>query len=407
VPTRLTPKEVEINMRTIKDLLNTPEGREFLEINGIITDQDVFIAQMESPKNPALQQYLRSGIQKPVYAFQQIYVDVTQSMVDRMQVLDKLERFEGVDPIFLWIDTDRAGSDKITTRIYWPHWGKVQSIPICPHRTKDVETRFVQLDSEKLDEAIQKLGMYLIQSVRRGGPRVAAEQRLGRLESVFTANDWDVLSEFNHRVTCFLLDEYLELNPASVMVSDLIDHGVLTAEVELMVNNIEDIIRLFNQARTELVQQEIDPIVKPLAEDYLPLNYSCPVCQRRLRLRHEIQGSDHFAMATCRCGEAFRFYLGNHRLSIVELAQTRRWSPDVSLALFMNDLVSGFVGGQSSGVYFGLLMKAALEKVLNKRRVPVLLPQSLEKAPPDQFDSLIYRYLTEPRTEISLPEGAL
>jgi len=93
-----------------------------------------------------------------------------------------------------------------------------------------------------------------------------------------------------------------------------------------------------------------------------------------------------------------------------ELAQTRRWSPDVSLALFMNDLVSGFVGGRSSGVYFGLLMKAALEQVLNKRRVPVLLPEmrpDVRAEPPTQFDSLIYRYLTEPDVHSRMVEAVI
>ena len=66
----------------------------------------------------------------------------------------------------------------------------------------------------------------------------------------------------------------------------------------------------------------------------------------------------------------------------------------------MNDLVSGFVGGQSSGIYFGLLMKAALEQALGRRRVPVLLPTSLKREASEQFDSLIYRYLTESCTEI-------
>jgi hypothetical protein len=394
-------------MQTIKDLLNTPEGRRFLGDNGITTDLAAFVAQLESPENPILQQYLGNGGGKPVYAFQQIYVDVTQSMLDRIRLLDDLKRSEGVDPFFLWIDTDRAGSDKITTRMYWPHWGKVQSIPICPHAVRDIESRFVELEETRLTEALERLAMYLVQSVAGSGAREAAEQRFGPLKTLFAPNGQRTLSEFNHRVTYFLLAEYAELSPASVMVSDLVEQGFLTTEVEAMLNQIGLVIQAFNRAREKLIRQEINPVVKALAEDYLPLNYSCPVCQRRLRLHRKIEGADQYAIAICRCGESCRFFLGYRELSIAELAQTRRWSPDVSLALFMNDLVSGFVGGQSSGIYFGLLMKAALEQVLGKRRVPVLLPAGLEGDRDQGFDSLIYRYLTEPRAEFGIPEGAL
>jgi hypothetical protein len=52
-------------------------------------------------------------------------------------------------------------------------------------------------------------------------------------------------------------------------------------------------------------------------------------------------------------------------------------------------------------------MKAALEQVLGKHRVPVLLPASLQRDRDDHFDSLIYRYLTEPRAELRISEGAL
>ena len=119
-------------MRALKDLIHSPPGRRFLENNGITIKLEAFVPQMEAPKNPILQQYLGWDIRQPVYAFQQIYVDITQSMLDRILLLDRLAQFEGVTPFFLWIDTDRAGSDKNTTRMYWPHWDKVQSIPVCP-----------------------------------------------------------------------------------------------------------------------------------------------------------------------------------------------------------------------------------------------------------------------------------
>jgi hypothetical protein len=397
-------------MRTIKDLLSIPEGRRFLENQGITTDMDIFIAQLKPPRNPDLQQYLGSGIRKPVYAFQQIYVDVTQSMVNRIQVLDDLTQLEEVAPFFLWIDTDKAGSDKITTRMYWPHWGKVRSIPICPHSIRDIEARFVKIDPLRLEAAIDKLGMYLVQSVSGERARAAASTNFEKLEELFVGNHIRTLSEFNHHVSSFLLNEVAGLDPVSVFVSDLANGDLLTTEIEAALNQIEGIIEAFNQARADLIRRGINPVVKAFSENYLPLNYSCLVCQRRLRLHRETKQGDHFAVADCRCSQTYRFYLGRQRLSLTELAQTRRWSPDVCLALMMNDLVSGFVGGQSSGVYFGLLMKAALENALNKRRVPVLLPgispenraETLAK-----FDSLIYNYLIEQQAQVRMPEMVL
>lgn len=393
-------------MRTVNDLLNTPEGVDFLVSKGISLNQADFIARLEIPVNPALAKSLGLETAKPVYALQQVYVDCTQSMLNRMAVLVELEQVEDVCPFFLWIDTDRAGSDKITTRLYWPLFGRVQSIPICPGRVKDIESRFVTLDQNQLQQAIDKLGMFLEQTVTGSKKRATARARYKRLKNLFLKNHADRLGEFNHRITYFLLDNHVNLNPRSVIVSDIVDRGLITAEVNLVINHLEEVIAVFNETVASLMQQGIDPVMKPLAEDYLPLNYSCDICHRRLRLRLENaytvrpadkerpKGNDRFAVANCRCGGKYRFYLGNRTLSIDELAQTGRWSPDVSLVLFLNDLVSGYVAGKSSGVYYGLVMNEVLERVLNKRRVPVLLPTSLGMRASDQFDSLIYHYLT-------------
>jgi hypothetical protein len=109
-----------------------------------------------------------------------------------------------------------------------------------------------------------------------------------------------------------------------------------------------------------------------------------------LRLRRETQGADQFAAARCRCGEAYRFHLGSERLSIDAITDAADWSPDVSLTLFLNDLVSGYVAGASSGAYYGLVMAQVLRQVFGKRRVPILLPR-LDGA----SGGLLYRYLME------------
>jgi hypothetical protein len=89
--------------------------------------------------------------------------------------------------------------------------------------------------------------------------------------------------------------------------------------------------------------------------------------------------------------------LGRHELSIDEIVRAGAWSPDVSLTLFLNDFVSGYVAGGSSGIYYGLVMKAVVENVLHKRRVPILLPQATgsEHDDPAGANSLLYRYLLD------------
>ena len=111
-----------------------------------------------------------------------------------------------------------------------------------------------------------------------------------------------------------------------------------------------------------------------------------------MRLRRETQGADQFAAARCRCGEAYRFHLGSGRLSIDAIADAADWSPDVSLTLFLNELVSGYVAGASSGAYYGLVMAEVLRKVFGRRRVPILLPR-LDGT--GAGGGLLYRYLME------------
>jgi len=392
-------------MHTIRDLLKSPQGKHFLALKGLMLDHEAFIEHLAFPPNPLLGQYLGQENTKPVFSHQQIYLDCTQSMRDRMELLAKLSQFETVSPFFLWIDTDRAGTDKIGTRLYWPHWGKIQSIPICPNSVRDIETRFVTVDQDRLQGAVEKLGIYLVQSVNGSKNRAFANKKFEHFKAVFLENQIGTLSEFNLRLTYFMLKKHTELNPTAILVSKLLSTGVITTQVNMVLNCLDDVIQVFNQSIDNLIQENINPVVKPLAADYLPLNYSCPICDRRIRLKREIHTVDHFAVGQCRCGERYHFFLGNTVLSIDELEATQRWSPDVCLPLFLFDLVSGLVGGVSSGIYCGVVMNAVIEQVFGHARIPVLLPPALEQQPAKKFDSLLYEYLMAPKKSIEIPIG--
>jgi hypothetical protein len=120
---------------------------------------------------------------------------------------------------------------------------------------------------------------------------------------------------------------------------------------------------------------------------------ACARDYRRLKLRRQTRGKDHFAVAGCKCGQAYAFYLGSNTLSIATLLETNRWSPDVSLLIFLNQLVSGHLAGKSSALY-GLVLNAVMRDGLGIEPVPVLVPDQLgDDGPPSPFiDCLLYRY---------------
>ena len=385
--------------QNLKDLLASPDGVNFLAAHDIFVTQEDFVAQLKSPVQAGLTRSVEAEQQKPIYALQQIYIDCTHSRLDRMVILDRFEADADCFPFFLWIDTDLAKTDALMLRFFWPLFGKKMSVRLSAGAHDNSELRFIPFETSRVQQALDKLDIYLSQSItgRKKVTRAKARDRYDHLKAVFLQQTSGVISELNHRVAYFLLNNQAQLNPFSVLVSDLISRDLITTEINLFLNHLDEAIGVFNDAVEALHAQDIDPKVKPLATDYLPLHVSCLDCRRRLRLHREAQGHDQFAVARCKCQREYRYHLGHHQLSIDEIVQAGAWSPDVSLTLFMNDFVSGYIGGGSSGIYYGLVMKEVLETVLHKRRVPILLPppSGVNGNGPEQFDSLLYRYLMD------------
>jgi hypothetical protein len=366
----------------------------FLAERDMFVCQEEFAARLQAPANGALAAYFKAPQSKPVYALQQIYTDCTPSMLDRMALLRDLEQRPACFPFFLWIDTDLAGSDPLMLRMLWTVFGKQVSLRLCPAANDVRELRFIPVEPGAVQDALAKLEVYVSQSItgRKKVMRARIRERLDALRTVLLPDPTGAHSDLNHRLSCFLLDNQAKLNPRSVRVSELLASGLLTAPVNDFINRLDDAIRVFNAAAEDLQTQDIEPHVKPLAPDYLPLHVSCRDCRRRLRLRRDVEGVDQFAAARCRCGEAYRFHLGSGRLSIDAITDAADWSPDVSLTLFLNDLVSGYVAGASSGAYYGLVMAEVLQQVFGKRRVPILLPRLDGNG---AGSGLLYRYLME------------
>jgi hypothetical protein len=377
-------------MQSLADLLNSADGLRFLESRGVYASLPAFKARLEPPAKPDLALTLGAGDRELVWSGQQLYVDYRRSVLSKILALRDLGQDRGLATFFLWLDTDRAGSDALMTKLAWPEGGRKGPISVSPARSR-VEARFVRLNGAHLRKAIDRLGSQLHQS---GVSRPGAKGRYRALRGIFLADGPGTLSAFNLRLTCFLLEHQLGYVPNSVLASTLLERGTFTDEIDRVLNQRRDVIRVFNEAVQTLVKRGINPRVKPLREDYLPLFYSCQADGQRLRLVHSRVGDDQYAIADCRCGERYRFHLGGNTLSIAEIAQTKRWSPDVCLPMLLNDLASGIVVGRSSALY-GLVLNAVLEEVLQKQPVPMLVPPTLAAgaAAPDQVDSLICQYI--------------
>ena len=378
-------------MRQLKDLMACGEGVAFLAERDMFVCTADFAARLQEPARGALAAHFAAPQGKPVYGLQQIYTDCTPSMLERIDLLRDLERHPACLPFFLWIDTDLAGSDPLMLRVLWSVFGKQVSMRLCPAANDVRELRFIPVDPAAVRDTLARLEVYVSQSIsgRKKVTRARIRERLAALRDVLLPEPPGMHSDLNHRLSQFLLNQQAGFTPRSVRVSELL--ALLAAPVDDFINGLDDAIRVFNVTVGELQTQGIEPHVKPLAPDYLPLHVSCRDCRRRSRLRRETDGSDQFAAARCRCGETYRFHLGSGRLSIDAIADGNAWSPDVSLTLFLNDQVSGYVAGASSGAYYGLVMAQVLRQVFGKRRVPILLPQFDDT----RGGGLLHRYLME------------
>lgn len=381
-------------MKRLPDLLQTAEGCEFLRERSIFVSPDRFRDRLRPPPHSALLDHFGADADThPIYMGQQVYVDYRRSVLVKIETLDRFSGEAGLLPFCLWMDTDRAGSDRLMTRFRWPNGAEPVTISLAPGAVKDREPRFIELEPERLSRGLDKLATYVFQAPR--GPHT--RRRLNALRALVSHSRDLRLNHFNRRLTHFLLERRMQINLPSILVSEMLEYGWLDDPAGGCLRRISDVVQIFNETVERLARAGIDPVVRPLPPDYLPLYYACDTDARRLRLHHEVVGADHFAVGTCRCGMAYRFHLGRVELSIAELAATGRWSPDVLFPVLINDLVSGVVAGRSSALY-GLVLNAVLNEVLGQRPIPMLVPadlgQSADSDPP--FDSLIYHYLMIP-----------
>lgn len=374
-------------MRSLEDLVRSPEGRAFLEERGVLLSLEPFLAGLSPPVTDGLPEV--GDLDRPfVYSAHQIQSDYAPSVTAKLRALREVAGQSRVAAVAVWLDMDRIGSNKLSSSIVWPHGGK--SVRLAPQRSKEMEPRFAPVDRQRLEEAVAELGTWA-----RSAVGDAAAERHARLSEAILSGEPATLAEVNLRITSLLVREQVELRASSVLVSDLAGRGLLAPAIDAVLADLAGFVAVFNAAVDELLAADVDPQVRHLDEGYLPLRYACPSDGSRCTLRHGRRGLEHVAEARCRsCGTAYSFHLGTSTLSGDEVMATGRWSPDVTLPALLNDLFSGVIVGRSSGLY-GLVLNEVVAKVLGGTPIPMLVPEDLapvlsEEAP----GSLVYDYLT-------------
>ncbi|HEX6207079.1 MAG TPA: hypothetical protein VF058_01860 [Actinomycetota bacterium] len=381
-------------MRSLNDLLASAEGRFFLESRGVILQEAGFGRELAPPAYRGLAEAL--GLPdgaRPVYVAHQTQVDLRRSVVCKFRAARDL-RADRVEPVTLWLDTDRTGSDRALTTITWPLPEGEASVRLVPQRHRNLEPRFAPVERVRLHEVMDRLREWIGRTVAEREACAAAMGRLEILAAELPGDEPTTLARSSLAIASCLLREHLGFRSPSVFVSALAARGLLSVTVNDVLGALDEFVDVFNRSVEELVASDVDPQVHPLGDDYLPLHYACDRCGARRRLRRERTAVDQFAVMTCSCGTAHRFHLGSSDLSLGELEGSERWSADVTLPVYLNDLASGVVAGRSS-VLYGLVLGEVLPKVLGRPPIPMLVPEDLAGAsvPPGSPDSLLYEHL--------------
>jgi hypothetical protein len=359
-------------MRTLFDLLDTDSGRGFLAERGLFTDVDEFRTALAPPVSDVLNDAVGLPPGTPlVHIGQQLCADYAPWTLAKFVAGAQLGSCDDAVPVLLWHDLYSAEAERYGQRLVLPSGSKLRGIWFAPRASGGCEPRFIPVSRATLDQALRELGGWLEQAVKdRPKPdRAAARERLTALADALRDADPKTLADVDGALAGFLLRHRLGVDLPAVTLSALIDRGVLTASLEAYLERLDDVVAVFNEAVDELIAQDVDPQVRPLAKDHLPLHYSCPADSTRLRLSRD--GSD--AVATCRCGTTYRFDL---RRGLDELSATGRWSPDVSLPVHHNDQASGWIVGRSTALY-GLVLNAVIAEAMGGRPIPGWIPPTL------------------------------
>jgi hypothetical protein len=381
-------------MKKLADLQKTSRGRKFLEMEGIFTDPGDFAVALEPPAEPRPLETLipEKPLPRPVYTAQQVYADFTWPVVSKYSSLLNLNRFHKLHPIFLWADTDTCGADKCTNRVYWPGKKTAQSFRFVYQKYNKYEVRFVPFDHENTSRAFFNLERCIAGAVKDKKKKAQIKGKIETIKHLIEDESIRTVRDFNTALTDLMFAAGFGAGWHQLFFSDLLAVPEVQDSVNNTLNELLAYVKVQNETRKTMVGLGIDPVLPELSENYLPFWYSCPEVGRRSKLHRVCLNGDHWASSSqCKCGVEHRFYLGSNKLSMIELAETGRYSLDVSILIHLNDLFSGSVAGRSSGLYI-VVLNNIMKKVLGRRPAPVFIPENWAQPNPDFF-GLLHSYI--------------
>jgi len=342
-------------MKDLGQLLQDESGRQFLRDNGVYISLDEFNDALREPTN---------GGPNRVYGAQQLYMDYTLGVSTKVAALKDLSD-RGIETDFIWIDTDRAGSDNLITRFYWPGIGVDNAKgygSVSVKKAKYPEIRFVELYEE-----------YLANTGREFRKALGAEdkydaERFQRFWSNF--EDKSKLVDLNLSLTEFLFRDYFEYFPEPVVLSENLG-GEFSRQLGNVVRDMPAVIEGVNESIDYLKRKDVDPQIGIKDETYLPIYVTCQNDGKRSPLRR-LNEDQPYAAANCSCGNEMKFPMGQE-LSVDYIIRDATWSPDVTLPFLTNDSYSGGVVGKSSALY-GIVLNRVMRNVLGKEPIPLFVP---------------------------------
>ncbi len=354
-------------MRDLMELQTSLSGRRFLQDEMIFDNPDQFVDHLKPPVKP-IDAHARAG-GLAIYAHQQVYLDYPDSVVAKVLLLRGLrDCYPSIEPHFIWIDTDRSGSDKLTLRLYFHTLQGKVPVRLAPAGCERIEPRFIQLNPARLEDGLARIEKLIAHSAV---DRAVKQRQFKRLvEATKCSSD---LVSLSRSITNHLFAETLDFVPKHICLSKLMEAKPLRFAIEEIINRQVEFVEIVNARIAQLKELNIASQLRPLPQDYLPLFMTCPEDRSRLRLRLKRDFGRHFAFAQSRSGTRHLFDLGEDNLSIEQLEEQVAWSPDVTLPILLNDHYSGMIAGKSSGLYM-LVLRYAMQRLLRKQPVPILVP---------------------------------
>lgn len=354
-------------MRSLPDLLLTHDGPAVLHRNGIFTDSADFLSHLRPP-------LVNSGLGRlPVFLHQQPTPDVFPGVQAKLEMLAALAKESGqtVTPWVVGIDTDRAASSRVATRLtIVDRQGGSYSHKLTPPGSKYQEFRHIQTDPVHLALQGRRLAVQVAPS--------SNPSQMARLDRVLTLIDRGKSVPYSHYAADlgqFLVHNAMGFAPNSMFSSALQGYPEPMNSLTQMLLGIDGFVAAFNEQILDLHKRDIQSAVAPLSRDYLPLFYSCPLSGERMRLRRRKDGRNILAEARSQAGQTYQFSLGRGA-DLNALHASGRWSFDVTLPVYLSSMFSGLVAGRSSGLYC-MVLQGAVRQAFGQSLCPILVPPAL------------------------------